>query len=208
LALRKWIDESGHDAAAALSVAVVVFLAHAASPIVTSFDSRWSIHTAASLVHRGDVDLDEYEHLLRENEDYAIERRGDHAYTRYPMGASLFAGPAVVALDLASRVLPIPDTEQLIEQRRWGELEVVGASVIVAATAAILFLIARRCGLGTALSLLGCSPSPRRRGRPRAAASGSTDRRCSSWRPLSICCCWRARVRASPRSPGYRSRSA
>ena len=57
------------DGIAALLLGVVAFVAHVASPIRTSFDSRWAIHTAVSLVYRGDADLDEYEPLLAIEED-------------------------------------------------------------------------------------------------------------------------------------------
>lgn len=142
------------DCAVAFGVALVVFAIHFASPVVTSFDSRWTIHTAASIAHRGDTDLDEYEELLREEDYYAIERRGGHKYNRYPLGASLVALPAVLLLDQVAAVLPVPSTEELIAQRRAVLLEVAVASAVVAMTAALLFLIARECGLGMALSVV------------------------------------------------------
>ncbi|MEW6273320.1 MAG: hypothetical protein AB1689_28920 [Thermodesulfobacteriota bacterium] len=142
------------DAIFALGTALLVFAAHAASPVVTSFDSRWTIATAASIAHRGDTDLDEYEHLLHVDSYYGVERRGGHLYSRYPIGPALVALPAVVVLDGLARVLHVPSSEDVIQRRAWGRVEVAVASVIVAATSALVFLIARASGLRVAPALL------------------------------------------------------
>jgi hypothetical protein len=54
-----WLSvREGRRALLACGVFAVVTLAHAASPVSTSFDSRWAIHTAASLLagHGGALD--------------------------------------------------------------------------------------------------------------------------------------------------------
>lgn len=100
------------DPSTAVLLGVFVLVAHVAAPVRTSFDSRWSIHTAASLVYRGDADLDEYEPLLAAEEYYAIERRGGRKYTRVPIGPSLVAAPVVLAYDALAWLVGARTTEE------------------------------------------------------------------------------------------------
>ena len=107
-----------------------VLVAHVLSPIRTSFDSRWAIHTAVSLAYRGDGDLDEYDRLLRADEDYGIEQRDGRRYSRYPIGPSLMAVPIILAYDAVASLVSQPTAEDLIAQRRAVALEVVVASLV------------------------------------------------------------------------------
>ena len=50
-------------------VFVVVFTVYITSPIMTPYDSRWSIHTSMSIIHEGNTDLNEYSSELREMEN-------------------------------------------------------------------------------------------------------------------------------------------
>lgn len=138
----------------ALLLGSVVLAVHVASPVRTSFDSRWAVHTAVSLVYRGDADLDEYEPLLAIEEDYAIERRDGRKYTRVPIGPSLVAAPVVLAYDAAAWLIGAHDTEALLWQQRAVRIEVIVASLVVAATTGLLFLVARVRGLGRAWSVV------------------------------------------------------
>ena len=100
--------------------------------IIISFDSRWSIPAARSLLRQGNTDLDEYPRLLEANGFYAIERIDGHFYSVYPIGASLLATPVVWAVDtLGVRVAD-------------GKIEKLTASLIVALTSFLLYLVARR----------------------------------------------------------------
>ena len=142
------------DLLVATGIGTVVFVAHLLSPIRTSFDSRWTIPTAVSLAYRGDADLEEYDVLVREDENYGIELRAGRRYSRYPIGPSLLAVPVVLAYDLAAGLLSRPSAEELIAQRRAVVLEVVVAALVVALTTAVLFATARRrdvAGLPAAL---------------------------------------------------------
>lgn len=111
-----------HDLLLAAIVAAVVFLTHAVSPNSQPYDSRWSIHTTLSLIHRGDAHLDEYLPLLEADEFYHIEcvfpdgsriRRlssasqceGGHYYHFYPLGVPLLAAPVVAPLELGLTAL-------------------------------------------------------------------------------------------------------
>jgi hypothetical protein len=48
----------------AAALFAVAFLVYAACPIVTSYDSRWTIPVALSLLDRGDTNLDEYSRVM------------------------------------------------------------------------------------------------------------------------------------------------
>ena len=123
----------GHDLDMAIAVAVLLVVAATHFPgVITSFDSRWSIPTARSLLREGNTDLDEYPALLAANHDYAIERIGGRSYSIYPIGASLLAAPVVYVLDAAGAKLKDGKTEKLI------------ACLITGLTAAVLYLVARR----------------------------------------------------------------
>lgn len=83
---------------------LAVFLLHAASPVVTSGDSRWTVFQSLSLLHRGDLDLDEYQPRLQASNYYAITRPDGHYRTIYPAGTALLAAPAVAGLQASLRV--------------------------------------------------------------------------------------------------------
>ncbi len=101
-------------------LALVVFVAHAISPVSQPYDSRWTIHTTTSLLHQGNFDLDEYLPLLEASGFYHIEcvfpdgsriRRirsaeeckGGHFYHFYPLGVPLMTAPVVAGMEFALR---------------------------------------------------------------------------------------------------------
>jgi hypothetical protein len=67
-----------------------------ASPVRTSGDSMWSIHTALSLVDGKGGDLREYLPLREAQKFYAIHQFDDRYYTLFPVGVSLIAAPVVL----------------------------------------------------------------------------------------------------------------
>jgi hypothetical protein len=103
-----------------LRTAALVFclcsLVYVVSPNVTSFDSRWTVHTALSLLHHGDVDLDEYLPLLERDGFYGIECvtatkartypltsasqcPAGHYYNFYPVAVPMMAAPVLFAFE-------------------------------------------------------------------------------------------------------------
>jgi len=95
---------------------VLTYLVYSLSPNATPFDSRWTIHTAMSIIHEGDTNLDEYAPLLERDRFYGIEcvkpggsrvypvqRRSDcaggHYYNLYPVAVPLLAAPVVAAME-------------------------------------------------------------------------------------------------------------
>jgi hypothetical protein len=103
-----------------LRMAAIVFclcsVVYVVSPNATSFDSRWTIPTALSLLHHGDVNLDEYLPLLVRDGFYHIECvtvtkartfpltdasqcPAGHYYNFYPVAVAIIAAPAVFVLE-------------------------------------------------------------------------------------------------------------
>src|SRR6185369_4569056 len=110
---------------------VFVFVTHLFG-LTTSYDSRWSIPTARSLLYERNTDLNEYRSLLEKNQFFAIEVFDGRFYGTFPIGASLLAVPVVGVVDALG--LKLGD----------GKIEKVTASLAIALTTMLLFLIARR----------------------------------------------------------------
>jgi hypothetical protein len=140
-------------------IAAVVFLSYLPGNIGCS-DSMWSIPTAVSLLDHGDANLDEYGPILEAHGYVLTQRVGGHVYTIYPLGASIVAIPGIIVLrPLAAALLrhapaawatlqrtaeergcrPVAG-EPVIELHSWTEHLI--ASAIVAAAAAVMFIIA------------------------------------------------------------------
>ncbi len=81
-----------------ISVGLFAFLlaVFAASLVITSTDSRWAIHTAMSFAKGHGGDLTEYLPIIAKQKFYSIEYPDGRPRTRYPIGTSLLAMPAVV----------------------------------------------------------------------------------------------------------------
>ena len=96
---KMWIALANHGLIIA-SVFVFIFSTHFwGSQTSTSSDSMWTITTALSIIREKNIDLDEYIHLIREQQFYAIENVGRHQYPVSPVGTPLLSVPFVYALD-------------------------------------------------------------------------------------------------------------
>jgi hypothetical protein len=124
-----------HWPARAIPVAIVVlvFVAHFGG-IITSYDSRWSIPTARSILHEGNADLDEYRARLEADPGsrYAVDLIRGRYYALSPIGVSLLALPVVFVIDATGSRVPDGKTEKLV------------ASLVMALTALVIYGIARR----------------------------------------------------------------
>lgn len=153
---------------AGVLLGLAVFLLHAASPVVTSGDSRWTVFQALSLIHHGDLDLDEYQPRLQASNNYAITRPDDHSRTIYPIGTALLAAPAVAALEASLRIFhfvlePVaariqsPTLAALLRGNLEDSslaVELLVASLWIAVAAVLIYCIALEfTGVGTALAV-------------------------------------------------------
>jgi hypothetical protein len=84
-------------------VFAVVFAVHAYSPVTTSADSRYSIHTAESIILQGNTNLDEFraDYLADPAGQYCIYPQAGHLYSNFPVGGPLIAVPFVYVADKA-----------------------------------------------------------------------------------------------------------
>jgi hypothetical protein len=139
-------------------VFLVVFVTHRRG-VATIYDSRWSVHTAMSIVSEGNADLDEYAGVIPDD-DYRIEVLDGHLYPKYPVAVPVIAVPFVFVIDrLWGSSLAFDLYEYLkrtpFEQSE-GELtfiELSIASFIVAATTVLIYMLAS-WSLSRAQSLL------------------------------------------------------
>ena len=81
--------------AATIGLFVFSLLAFVASPVTTSWDSVLSIYTAMSFAHGHGGDLSEYQPKVEELQ--SVEYPDGRPRSRYPIGPSLLAVPAVAA---------------------------------------------------------------------------------------------------------------
>lgn len=127
-------------------------MVYVVSPCVTSFDSRWAIAGAISLERHGDVTLDEYSDLIASEQFYSTEVTQGHLRSMYPAGVHVVAAPFVLIADWVYRARGI-DLEASARRDIPRQLEKIVASLFTAATAALVYLLARE-SLPMAHSLL------------------------------------------------------
>lgn len=138
----------------------VVFIVYFNSKNIISFDSKWIVHTAMSIIKQGNADLDEYKKIIGDS-DYRIENINTHIYTVYPIGISVIALPFVFAIDKGLNLMlsKFPRLEEYIKEyikmrshtcpnrinviSVFLGVELFIASLIVAITAVFIYLLAR-----------------------------------------------------------------
>lgn len=144
---------------------LVVFAANILNTNIATWDSRWTIHTAYSMIYEQNLDLDEYSNVIQKDGNYGIWKGSEHVYNYFPIGVSIIALPFVFAgeyiFELA--LLINPDLKANLQQKGFTLINVTNyyyiveyfiASVIVALCACLMFFIARRyINLGQALLL-------------------------------------------------------
>lgn len=118
----------------AAALFAVVMAVHGLSRNLNPFDSRWVVFTSLSLLHEGNLDLNEYRRDLEASHYYLIEcvdPDGKMAlafhppsvgrnctgklYHHYPLGVALFAAPAVWGIESAAAAAR-PWLERLAER--------------------------------------------------------------------------------------------
>jgi hypothetical protein len=119
------------------SILVILTTIYIASPIKTQYDSRWSIHTAMSLIDGRGGDLSDYMPVLKSNDFYCIEYPGGRPHTFFPIGVSVLVAPIVAVIAAVD-----PSFKEMLRHGVPGNLEKVLASIFGAAAAAIFFWIA------------------------------------------------------------------
>lgn len=112
----------------------ILLAVYAISTVRTSYDSRWSLHTAMSILRGHGGDLTEYMPALKRNDFYAIRFINGRPYTYFPVGVSILAMPAV-AIEWWVR----PAFFEELQDHGPDGFEKFVASVIGAAAGAVFF---------------------------------------------------------------------
>lgn len=132
------------EAGLAVLICVLVFAVYLNSGNRFSFDSKWTIHTALSLVREGNADLDEYRAFVTQHDEYgALETFNGHMYTNFPIGPSLLAVPFVAGLDLLARQVWNIDLNAYVGHTIPSDIEALIAGLVVALNAVVIYGIAR-----------------------------------------------------------------
>ena len=143
----------------AVGLFALVVAIYVASPISIQTDSIWSIPTAASLLHEGNMELSEFRPTFTSYTHHGITELGDRAYYDYPMGAVLLAAPWLALFDL---VAPSVAPEWHRRFHQVGDIDIgyfnrterCIASLYVGAAVVLVFLTARRrAGVEAALGV-------------------------------------------------------
>lgn len=161
------------DMVIAAALLLAVFVVHALSPNATPFDSRWTVHTAMSILREADTDLDEYLPLIEADHFYMMEcvipgRDWKLVHSKkecpdgrlhnfYAVAVPFLATPEIAVmkatLDAAQPLLgPVSGRIPSEALRRFLRGDMIGASAVVellvaafwiAATSVLLYLVAR-----------------------------------------------------------------
>ena len=116
-------------------------------PNVTNYDSYLAVPTAWSMLHEGNLNLDEYDApLVRAHHGYRTV--GAHQYDFYPWPVALLALPVVGAVALGEVIGLGPGPDRLIATNNMDGLQLVAASLVVAATAMVMAMVAYERGHG------------------------------------------------------------
>jgi hypothetical protein len=147
-----------------------VFLFSGLSRISASGDSRWTVYTAMSLWRHGTTDVDDYPSAIRDNGFYALQcidgqgritrgplnRCDGHWYSLYPIGGPVLTAPLIIAMVESLKAMqPLlghlhasgAATNAFLHadfDAAHALIEMEIASLLLAATAVMLYFIARR----------------------------------------------------------------
>lgn len=112
------------------------------SPVVTNGDGYLSVPTAISVVHDGDLNLDEYDNVPRVQGHYANGHVAGHRMSEFPWIASVFAIPAVVAWDVGHFVGIGPGADAAVRADESGALAFSTAALIAAVSVLAVTVLA------------------------------------------------------------------
>ncbi|MCY1033941.1 hypothetical protein OV207_20980 [Corallococcus sp. BB11-1] len=141
---------------------LALFVVYSGSKVKMQTDSLWSIPSAASILHEGNTDLDEFQPTFSSATDYARNEVGGRTYYVYPPGVMVSALPLLAAAEglftLLRPVLPYlgaPGAAALswlrmfqstgkIDLGAYNRTEQLIASFYVCAAAGVLLLLLRK----------------------------------------------------------------
>lgn len=135
--------------AAPALIAVIVFALYLVkSDNLQTSDPIWAPHLLASLIYDGDPFLDEYREWIEQSDYYAVIKVGERLDTLFPLGGPLLSIAPTLVLDavlpqlrgttLQEFLLATPPGDPAVQR-----IQLINASLIVALSAAVIYLISR-----------------------------------------------------------------
>ncbi len=137
-----------------LFVFLLVWGTHFISETVTVTDSVWVLPLSMSMIRSHTTQLDEYHSLIEAKHYYGIESINGHYYYGLPVGTSLLVAPVLKVMDYCCKHILYMDLQQTLKGGYGGGVELFIASLLVALTSVIIFLIAFQITQTTWQSLL------------------------------------------------------
>ncbi len=147
----------------AIAVFLFSFVVYVLSPTLQVGDSYLSVPTAWSVVHEGTLNLKALGPSIPVGHDLAVKRAngaitdyqpitastsevvyrtpGTRTYDYFPWTTDLFAVPAVVVVDAASKVFHTRSTRAFIDSGDTGRIQAVTAGLLVAGATLVVFLL-------------------------------------------------------------------
>ena len=124
-----------------LLVFIFVWTIHFLSETITVTDSVWVLPLSMSMIKERNTNLDEYKGLMEARHYYGVENINGHYYYMLPIGTSVLIAPVLKAIDYGCKHILYMDLQQTIANGYGNGLELFLASLIVALTSVIIFLI-------------------------------------------------------------------
>lgn len=124
-----------------LVVAAIAFVLYVLSPNVTNGDSYLSFPTAVSIVHSGDLTLDEFDSPLVQDH-YALVETDSGVVNAFPWTVALFHVPSVVALDVLSAAGIGAGSTSVVDNDGMGLFQLINASLVAAVAAGLVAMAA------------------------------------------------------------------
>ena len=135
-----------------VGVFTIAFVVYAVSPVRQNYDSYLAFPTAQSIVHDGNLSLNEFDSpLFDDHGSMAITDEGREV-NEYPWVPSLALIPAVIALDIAHVVGIGPGSSQVANGGHMDVIQQLSASTVVALVVALVFILSFQ-RLNTAMSV-------------------------------------------------------
>ena len=137
-----------------LLIFMSIFFVHNESPVQTSSDSRWFVPTAMSIIKERNVNIDEYDFFIEQARNYGVEELDGNKYNFFPIGTAIVAVPFVWLFDFYFDKTIGLSFNTALKHDPLEDLEKFIASIIVALTAVMIFLIAEALCRNIPLSVL------------------------------------------------------
>lgn len=133
---------------------VVVFATHFFSKVSYITDSRWTLHSCWALVHKHNLQIDEFKGIIEQNKYYAIDESKGHLYYSFPPGTTLLCSPFYAVMDKAAKRIYYADVFNNLNGYYHQGMELFLAAFFVALTVLLLLVVFNQLGIDSWLSVV------------------------------------------------------